>query len=135
MAYATFDDVSARRPTPLAESDRARVTVLIEDASALILMASGGVVPDTALPMLKLLTCRIVSRALDNPQGFTAETIGAYSYIRESPGVLGLDLTEGERAQVAQAVGLSQTASPKIGMGVDRWDRRQITAVDGWGAC
>jgi hypothetical protein len=98
-------------------------------------MATGGVVPETALPLLKLVACRVVSRALDNPNGFSAETIGSYSYTREAVGAIGLDLTEGERAQVAQAVGLSQTASPKIGLGVDRWDRQQITAVDGWGAC
>ncbi|MCX4687291.1 phage Gp19/Gp15/Gp42 family protein [Kitasatospora purpeofusca] len=133
MTYATFDDVSARRPSPLAESERARVTALVEDASALILLATGGVEPSPVPAVFKLITCRVVSRALDNPQGFSAETIGSYSYSRESVGVIGLDLTGGERAQVAQAAGYSMTASPKVGMGIDRADRHQITEVNGWG--
>ena len=133
MAYATFEDVSARRPSPLAESDRVRVTVLCEDASALILAAANGVVPDEATPVLKVLTCRVVSRALDNPQGFTAEAIGAYSYSREAVGAVGLELTAGETAQVAHLAGVPQTASPKVGLGIDRCDRAQLTGLSGWG--
>jgi phosphoheptose isomerase len=109
------------------------VTVLCEDASALILVAANGIVPDEALPVLKVLTCRVVSRALDNPQGFTAETVGSYSYSREAVGAVGLELTPGEVAQVANLAGVPQTASPKIGLGIDRCDRAQLTAVSGWG--
>ncbi|WP_395295548.1 hypothetical protein ACF9IK_20000 [Kitasatospora hibisci] len=123
--------MSARRPVPIGDAERARVAILCEDASALILAEAGTPLPEAALPVAKVLAVRMVGRALDNPGGFTAETIGSYSYQRDASASAGLGLTEDERAQLRRLVGLPQTASPKLGLGYDRADRRTVTDV-GW---
>lgn len=60
MAYATANDVQARMLRTLTESERAMVSVLLDDAAALIDLAGSSVSDDVKL----IVSCRMVIRAI-----------------------------------------------------------------------
>lgn len=60
MAYATANDVQARMLRTLTESERAMVSVLLDDAAALIDLTGSSVSDDVKL----IVSCRMVIRAI-----------------------------------------------------------------------
>lgn len=95
------------------ETDRAEA--VLDDASDLVRDASGKDWVDPANPnaikaprIVKLITVRVAERAIRNPEGFSSESAGDYSYQRN--GVTdggGLYLTDRERETLRKAAGKS----------------------------
>ncbi len=93
------------------DDERVRVLALLDDASALVRdeAATTWIDPITALLVavpgsVRAVVLRAVERAVRNPQGFSAESAGDYSYQRTNvePGVY---LTDGERQIIRRAIG------------------------------
>jgi hypothetical protein len=76
---ATVTDVQARTPQPLTDEQKARVAVLLADASAIARSKVPDMPappPDTAVGII----CTAVLRALATPaDGIESETVGDYS--------------------------------------------------------
>jgi hypothetical protein len=76
---ATPDDVQARTDRPLTDTERARVTVLLADATA-IAYSQVPDIPSPPPPTAVGVVCTAVLRALATPaDGIRSETVGGYS--------------------------------------------------------
>lgn len=92
-------------------TDTQRVVALLEDASALVRDVAGRdwIDPETGDPLpvpgsIRAVVLRAVERAVRNPEGFSSESAGDYSYQRTGvqPGVY---LTEAEEKAIRRALG------------------------------
>lgn len=110
-ALASVTDIEARLGRVFVNDELNRVVALLDDASALVCDEAGKdwIDPDTgeltAVPgSVRAVVLRAVERAIRNPQGFSAEASGDYSYQRTNvePGIY---LTEAERAIIRKALG------------------------------
>lgn len=108
---ASVADVEARLGRSFVKEEIGRVVALIEDASELVMLEAGRdwIDPDTGeltgVPgSVRAVVLRAVERAIRNPQGFSAEAAGDYSYQRTNvePGVY---LTDAEKAIIRKAIG------------------------------
>lgn len=116
-AFASIDDLTARRQGGVRDGERSRAQAALEDASALIRTEVGNDYVDTTgdtpvllttVPDIFLsVTCSAARRALDNPDGLQAETLGPWSgtYANSSGDVY---LTTAERRLVRKGAGVSQ---------------------------
>lgn len=85
MAYATYQDVEARLGRTLGASEQTIVTTRLNDIELMIrhripdldTKVSTGVIDPQ---MLVMIECEAILRLIRNPEGFTAETDGNYSY-------------------------------------------------------
>lgn len=112
FALASVVDVETRLGRPFEQSELGRVGALLDDASALVreeagrswVDAEGNPKPFPA--SIRTIVLRVVDRAWRNPEGFSAESDGDYSYQRTNvqPGVY---LTEQEAKAVRRAAGKS----------------------------
>lgn len=112
FTLASVQDVEQRlgRAIPDNSGELGRVTALLDDASALVRDAAGTTWIDAdggSLPVpntIRYVVLRAVERAIRNPDGFSAESDGDYSYQRTGvePGVY---LTEGEEKAIRRAMG------------------------------
>lgn len=113
FALASVQDVETRlgRTFPTESPELARVAALLDDASALVRDVAGTtwIVAEVARPDLvpatiRYVVLRAVERAIRNPDGFSAESDGDYSYQRTGvePGVY---LTPGEEKAIRRAMG------------------------------
>lgn len=103
--------LEARLGREFTEDETPRAEALLEDASALVRDVAGRtwIDPDTELlePVpgsIRWVVLRAAERAVRNPDGFSSESAGDYSYQRTGvePGVY---LTEGEERAIRRAVG------------------------------
>lgn len=110
-ALASVSDIEARLGRSFVSDELGRVAALLDDASALVRDEAGRtwLDPVTGAPTvvpgsIRAVVLRAVERAVRNPQGFSAEAAGDYSYQRTDvePGVY---LTDRERAVIRRAVG------------------------------
>jgi hypothetical protein len=108
---ATVGDVETRLGRTLDDTELGRVAGLLEDASELVRLEAGRdwVDLDTGAVVsvpgsVRAVVLRAVDRAIRNPDGFSAESDGDYSYQRTQvePGVY---LTDAERAIIRRACG------------------------------
>lgn len=107
---ATVMDVEQRLGRVFANPELGRVVALLEDASELVRLEAGRTWVDAdgvPLPVpgaVRAVVLRMVDRAIRNPDGFSAESDGDYSYQRTQvePGVY---LTDAERAILRRATG------------------------------
>lgn len=108
---AGITDVEARIGRTFTGDEAVRVRALLDDASALVRdeAATTWIDPITSLLIevpgsVRAVVLRAVERAARNPQGFSAESAGDYSYQRTDvePGVY---LTDGERQIIRKAIG------------------------------
>lgn len=85
MAYATPTDVSHRLGRPLSEDETAQVSTLLNDAEILIQakipdlddkIAADEISSQTVI----MVESNAVVRLVRNPNGYTSETDGTYSY-------------------------------------------------------
>jgi Gp19/Gp15/Gp42-like protein len=109
-------DVSAlevRLGRTLEGAEASRAVALLDDASALVRDVAGKdwIDPDTGvlLPVpgtVRATVLRMVDRAVRNPDGFSAESAGDYSYQRTGvqPGIY---LTDPEEKAIRRALGKS----------------------------
>lgn len=109
-------DVSAlevRLGRSLEGAEASRAVALLDDASALVRDVAGKdwIDPDTGvlLPVpgtVRATVLRMVDRAVRNPDGFSAESAGDYSYQRTGvqPGIY---LTDPEEKAIRRALGKS----------------------------
>lgn len=113
LPLATVADLEARLGREFDESELARANALLDDASALARDVAGKtwIDPETEelLPVpgsIRWAVLRAAERAVRNPDGFSSETVGDYSYQRTGvqPGVY---LTEGEEKSIRKALGKS----------------------------
>ncbi|MDA3643785.1 phage Gp19/Gp15/Gp42 family protein [Saccharopolyspora indica] len=89
MAYATPEDVEARFTRELTEEEKAMVAARLEDVEAVIRAripdldekVESGEIP---LELLVMIECEAVLRVLRNPEGYSQETDGNYSYSMSS---------------------------------------------------
>lgn|SRR5690606_2766567 len=111
LPLATVADLEARLGREFDETETARATALLEDASALVRDVAGKtwIDPETEelLPVpgsIRWVVLRAAERAVRNPEGFSAESAGDYSYQRTGvqPGIY---LTEGEERAIRRAIG------------------------------
>lgn len=85
MAYATVTDVEARLGRELDEAEAQVVSVRLEDAELILRSRipdlderiADGRIQEAAVVMIE---CEMVLRLVRNPEGYTAETDGNYSY-------------------------------------------------------
>lgn len=73
MAYATMADVSARTGVTYSKADADRGTVLLDDAAVMI----DQIAPDASADAKKVVSCRMVIRAMENPGDGVGLPIGA----------------------------------------------------------
>lgn len=113
LPLATVADLEARLGRQFEESELPRIAALLDDASALARDVAGKtwIDPETEelLPVpgsIRWAVLRAAERAVRNPDGFSAETAGDYSYQRNGvqPGVY---LTEAEERSIRKAIGKS----------------------------
>lgn len=110
FALASVQDVEARLGRVFVDDELGRVVALLDDASALVRDEAGRTWIDSdggplAVPgSVRAVVLRVVDRAVRNPDGFSAESDGDYSYQRTQvePGVY---LTDADRAILRRAVG------------------------------
>jgi hypothetical protein len=111
LPLADLADLEARLGRVFDGEESIRVNALLDDASALTRDEAGmtWIDPDTGLltavpGSIRAVVLRAAERAVRNPQGFSAESAGDYSYQRTNvePGVY---LTEGERHIIRKAIG------------------------------
>lgn len=112
FTLASVQDVEQRlgRTIPAQSGDLGRVTALLDDASALVRDTAGTTwidadgIPEAVPNTIRYVVLRAVERAYRNPDGFSAESDGDYSYQRTGvePGVY---LTEGEEKAIRRAMG------------------------------
>lgn len=111
LPLADVFDIEARMGREFDTDERVRVLALLDDASALVRdeAATTWIDPITSLLIavpgsVRAVVLRAVERAVRNPQGFSAESAGDYSYQRTNvePGVY---LTDGERQIIRRAIG------------------------------
>lgn len=96
-AFATLQQFEARFERPLTAAEQARVTVLLDDASAII-RAQMPNLPDPPPETVVGVVCAMVARAIRNPEGKRSETIDDYSYTRDNAVSTGdLYLADAER--------------------------------------
>lgn len=108
---ATVSALEIRLGRTFVEPELSRVEALLEDASDLVRDVAGKdwIDPDTGTlqPVpgtIRATVLRMVERAVRNPEGFSAESAGDYSYQRT--GVQqGIYITEGEERAVRRALG------------------------------
>lgn len=88
MNPATSQDIEARFPRPLTESEKAYASTQLGDAWTLLLahdstvesrLADGTLAGD----LVKVVLCAAVIRLLRNPDGKAQEAIDDYSYTRD----------------------------------------------------
>jgi hypothetical protein len=110
FALASVHDIEARLGRELVGDELTRVIALLDDASALVRDEAGRdwIGPDGSLTVVpgsvRAVVLRATERAIRNPQGFSAESAGDYSYQRT--GVQdGVYLTDAERAIIRRAIG------------------------------
>jgi hypothetical protein len=112
-ALASVLDVEIRLGRELQGAEAARVAALLDDASALVRDTAGRtwVDAETGAPLpvpasIRYVVLRMLDRAVRNPNAFSAEAAGDYSYQRTDvqPGVY---LTEDERQIIRKAIGKS----------------------------
>lgn len=99
-AYATLADYEARHGTVSSTAQMAKVTALLDDASALI----GAILPAGYTPAAELARAVAVAvawRGLTNPGGLRSKTVGGVSESYGENG--GLYLTEGEQRMLLAA--------------------------------
>lgn len=104
MAYATVADVEARLGRTLDSSESQIVTTRLNDIELMIrhripdldIKVSTGVIDPQVVVMVE---CDAILRLVRNPEGFTAETDGNYSYQISAEVASGkLDILSGEWA-------------------------------------
>lgn len=111
LPLADITDIEARLGRTFSGDEHTRVEALLDDASALVRDEAGitWIDPETGLlttvpGSIRAVVLRSVERAVRNPQGFSAESAGDYSYQRTNvePGVY---LTDSERQIIRRATG------------------------------
>lgn len=111
---ATVYDVEVRLGRTLAEAELGRVVGLLEDASDLVRLEAGvldgeeWLLDDAGAPRpvpatIRSVVCRMVDRAVRNPEGFSAESDGDYSYQRIQVQAGGVYLTDADKAIIRRA--------------------------------
>lgn len=116
-ALAEIGDLELRLMREFVDPEDVRVEQVLNDASDLVRDESGKdwLDPDdptklvSPLPrIVRLITLRVAERAVRNPEGFSSESAGDYSYQRNGAvGEGGLYLTAREIAQLRRAGGKS----------------------------
>ena len=108
---ASIADLEARFGATFTGTELARATALLDDASALARDVAGitWIDPDTgdllAVPgSVRWAVLRAAERAIRNPEGYSSESAGDYSFQRTGvqPGVY---LTEAEEQAIRRALG------------------------------
>lgn len=108
---ASLSDVEIRLGQTFTAGESARPRAVLDDASALVRAEAGRswTDPDTGAltevpAAIKAVTLRVAIRAIENPEGFTNESGGDYSYARK--GVEdGVYLTAREERIIRRVVG------------------------------
>lgn len=111
LPLADVAALEARLGRSFEGAEATRVAALLDDASSLVRDIAGRtwIDPDTGLlePVpgsVRATVLRAVERAVRNPEGFSAESAGDYSYQRTGvqPGIY---LTEAEEKAIRRALG------------------------------
>jgi hypothetical protein len=136
---ASLDALTDRLARPLTNTQRGRAAALLIDISTEVRAATGRAwtLPDGTLnparpDVLAVVTLRAAERAMRNPAGLAAETVGDYTRrFGDGDEQGGAYLTEGERRMVAATVGAAGLVSvPTVrDVVVDR--RRWIAEASG----
>ena len=126
--FATFEQLNARRPVPLAEADRGRATALLGDATTMLVseMARAGVrwegrTDEPFASALVTVACAMVNRAMDRlvlPEGLTqvSKTVGPYN-VNVSARDGGLFVAAKERRMLGIGRARLGSCRPRIGYG------------------
>lgn len=110
-ALASVADIEARRPSDVDGFESTRVQAVLEDVSALVRAEAGktwvaGITLDSDLPdVVVAITIKATLRTLLNPDGVSAETIGAATTSYESAD--DVFLTEAECRMIRKVAGVA----------------------------
>lgn len=113
MAYAELPDVQNRLGRPLTDDEQTQVPTLLADTEILLKARISDLDDKVAdddgyLDIVKMVEARAVRRLLRNPDGYTSETDGDYTYqinYRLASG--DLDVTDQEWALLGVGAGIS----------------------------
>lgn len=134
---ADVPDLEARLGRAITGDELGRIEALLDDASALVRDVAGKTWLDPVTGALlsvpgsvRWVVLRAAERAVRNPEGFSAESDGDYSYQRigVEPGVY---LTAGEERAIRRAVGKTGLWSQPLTRNEDGYD--QIYVMDQYG--
>lgn len=95
VPLATVADVQARTDVPLTTEQQARVTVLIDDASALALARVPGLPTPPPATAVGVISTAVLRALATPPDGNASETVGGYTRTAAHAGG-GLYLTDDE---------------------------------------
>lgn len=125
LPLATIQQLSARLGREFTGAELERAEALLDDASALVRDVAGRtwIDPDTgaleSVPgSIQWVVLRAAERAIRNPDGFSSESAGDYSYQRTGvePGVY---LTAGEEKAIRRALGKTGLWTQPVTRGED----------------
>ncbi len=110
-SYATSDDVTARLGRQLTEDEQTQVPTLLSDTEILIrsriLDLDDKAQDEAYLAILKMVEANAVKRLIRNPDGYTSESDGEYTYqINYKLASGGLEITSQEWALLGVGSGI-----------------------------
>jgi hypothetical protein len=87
--WATVNDVQVRYEEPISSSSVLSLETKLDDAEAIIISKMGPIqaaidAGRTTADLVKIVLCNMVLRWLRNPTGMQQETVGPFSYSRDS---------------------------------------------------
>lgn len=90
MAFVSSDDLAVWMGTTFSSDDDERATALLDALEGDAVDIGDSTWTDTTVPArVQTIIKNAARRAFANPDGFTSETIGSYTYRREAAGVVG----------------------------------------------
>ncbi|MBP2479105.1 hypothetical protein JOF53_007977 [Crossiella equi] len=114
---ASLAELSERMQRPLAGTpEEKRALAALADASALVRAeVPPGLLVPTVPEVVVTVVCQAAARAVRNPDGFSSETAGQYTYRYGEAGTNGVYLTGDDRAilrRLSRRSGLRSTRTP-----------------------
>lgn len=105
MSLASLEELKARLPRAVSASDELRAETALDDASVLVLDASGEEWTSETVPdVVKVVVLNAARRAFLNPEELVSEALGDYSRKRAAASVF---LTREEKHTIRKAAGKS----------------------------
>ncbi len=108
MALVTLTDLAAYLRVSLADLDEP-AAVLLNDLAAGLFVELVGPMPVPLPAQVRASALEVVARAYRNPEGYTSETVGEYTYRRGQAGS-GVYLTPAEVVAMREAVAPTSTS-------------------------
>lgn len=116
MSFVSLEDFALRYGSAIPSTDEARVVALLDDACSILQTEIGlSYEDDDTIP--KAIVSVVVAatrRAYENPQGYSGETMGSYSWRGAQPASGGVYFTLAEKKICLRAAGQGAIQSVEL---------------------